>query len=113
MWIQKYAKTVVIKQTWAIILMTPHYLYWKPQVRLHLKCSKDYHTKELVLSQRVAKCSFQNSVKLSQCSPELDFSCFVTSWESGLNAFCEICTEKLGIICRKPVKTVKHVLLFV
>ena len=33
----------------------------------------DYHTQEAVLSQRAAKCGLHNSVKFSQCSPELDF----------------------------------------
>ena len=36
----------------------------------------DYCTQEAVLSQRAAKCGLHNSVKLSQCSPKLDFSLF-------------------------------------
>ena len=42
----------------------------------------DYCTQEAVLSQRAAKCGLHNSVKLSQCSPELDF-----------NLFCDILGE--------------------
>ena len=42
----------------------------------------DYCTQEAVLSQRATKCGLHNSVKLSQCSPELDF-----------NLFCDILGE--------------------
>ena len=77
-------KAVVIKQTRAL---TPHYLLEA------LRCAcvyitawrLDYWTQEAVLSQRAAKCGLHNSVKLSQCSPELDFSLFCNIMEEGLD----------------------------
>ena len=75
-------KAVVIKQTWAIILMTPHYLLkasGTPALTLQLCIAArrlGCCTQEAVLSQRAAKCGLHNSVKLSQCSLELDFSSF-------------------------------------
>ena len=68
-------KAVVIKQTWAIILMTSHYLLeasGAPVLTLQLCIAArrlGYCTQEVVLSQKEAKCSLHNSVKLSQCSP--------------------------------------------
>ena len=71
-------KSVVIKQTWAIILMTPHYLLEATGTLSFTLQQGGWITvhKRAVLSQRVAKCSLHNSVKLSQCSPELDFNFF-------------------------------------
>ena len=83
-------KAVVIKQTWAIILMAPHY-----QLEA-FRCACVYiaarrlgyctQLQEAVLSQRAAKCGLHNSVKLSQCSPNWTLVCFVTSWGSGLDS---------------------------
>ena len=89
-------KAVVIKQIWAIILITPHYLLeasGAPAFTLQViqpPCCNIYIyiyiyiycTQEAVLSQRAAKCGLHNSVKLSQCLPLV---CFVTSWRSGLD----------------------------
>ena len=89
MQIQKYAKSCCHKTTWAIILMIPI----KPLTG-SLRCAciyiaprrLDYSTKEAVLSQRASKCSLHNSVKLSLCSPELDFSLFCDILGSGLDS---------------------------
>ena len=98
-------KAVVIKQTRAL---TPHYLLEA------LRCACVYITarrltQEAVLSQRAAKCGLHNSVKLGQCSPELDFSLFCNIMEE----WAWPRAEKPGIVRCKPVKTAKRVLLFV
>ena len=80
-------KAVVIKQIWAILFDDPTL----PTGSLRCACvyiaarRLDYCTQEAVFSQRAAKCGLYNSVKLSQCSPELDFSLFCDIWGSGLD----------------------------
>ena len=66
-------KAVVVKQTWAIILMTPQY------VLLEASGAPAFTLQQggwITVHKRPAKCGLHNSVKLNQCSPELDFSLF-------------------------------------
>ena len=73
--IQKYAKSCCHKTNLGNYFDDPTL----PTGSLRCTCAArrlGYCTQEAVLSQRAAKCGLHNSVKLSQCSPELDFSLF-------------------------------------
>ena len=112
-------KSVVIKQTWAIILMTPHYL-------LEASCTLAFtlqqggwitvHKRRFFLKEWLSAVyiTLENSASVYR---NWILICFATSWGSGLHRnrtfFCEIRAEKSGIIRCKHVKTAKRVLLFV
>ena len=82
--IQKYAKAVVIKTTWAIILMTPNYLLEASGGPVFAARWLDYCTQEAVLSQGAAKCSLHNYVNSASVNRNWTWVCFATSWGSGV-----------------------------
>ena len=77
-------KAVVIKQTWAFILMTPHYLLeasGAPAFTLLQGGWITVHKRRFFLKERLSAVY----ITLSQCSPNWTLVCFTTSRGSGLD----------------------------
>ena len=87
-------KSVVIKQTWAIILMTPHYLLeasGAPAFTLQQGGWITVHKRRFFLKERlsVVYITLENSASVHR---NWTLICFATSWGSGLDR----CPREMG-----------------